>query len=263
MDTELAVMLGVTRRLPRVRGAGVIANVIKRIYLRKPRPPVEVDSRGFRMRLEPAECIDGEVLFFPQIYDHHELAFIESCLEPGDTFLDVGANIGVYSLAASARVGNTGSVLAIEADPYNHEKLTLHLRLNGADNVRALHLGVADRRERLRLGINATGNRGGNSFLRGENAVGVDVECHPLLDVLRQEGVGRVAGAKLDIEGMEYRVLHRFFETAPRELFPGFLVLESNPYFGEEAGGDPVQLALSVGYRSVWSSALNHILVIG
>lgn len=261
MDRELACMLGVTRRLPDVPGATKLANALRRLYLRKRRDVVDAEVIDWRMRLEPSECVDGGLLFYPQLYDRAEIAFLGTVLKPGDVFLDIGANVGFYSLVAGRFVGRAGRVLSIEADPYTYAKLRCNLELNDLTNVEALNVGVADARQTLRLGINSSGNRGGNSFLVEDRLVGVEVECVPLTDILRDHDVTTVRGAKLDIEGFEYRTLRRFFEDAVPHLHPEFLILEANADFAETAGGDAVQLALEHGYKTLFTSELNQVLV--
>lgn len=260
MDAELRVLLTLSRRLPKMRGAGRFANTLRAFYLRKQREEVTTTVEGHRMHLEPAECVDGMLLFAPQLYDFREIAFLRRSLPRGGTFLDLGAHIGFYSLVASRLIGPSGQVLAVEADPFNHARLVDNLRLNGAQNVRALQLGLADRREVLRLGINSTGNRSGNSFLVPEQEIGVEVQCDTLLSVIEQAGFHRVDGAKLDLEGFEHRVLSRFFADAPASLYPRFLILEDNPEFEGIVTESAVELALQAGYSLRQRSGLNCIL---
>lgn len=68
------------------------------------------------------------IIILPHLYEYGEIEFRRKHLWPGDIFLDIGAHIGFYSLIASRIVGEKGSVVAAEADPYNFEKLTLHIR---------------------------------------------------------------------------------------------------------------------------------------
>jgi FkbM family methyltransferase len=262
MDAELALILGVTRNLPRIKGAGVLANVLIRFYLRKSREPITIEVLGFRMRLDPSECVDANVLFYPQLYDHTEIRFLQKLLRPGDCFLDLGANIGFYSLCASRSVGASGAVIAVEADPVNYEKLSFNLRLNSANNVNALCVGVSDKRETLRLGLNTTGNRGGNSFLSKEPTESVLVDCRSLAELLELNGVREVSGAKFDIEGFEFRVLRQFFADVDRSFYPKFIIIEQNDSFIEKAGGNSVKLLMRNGYRILWSSGVNYVLVL-
>lgn len=68
--------------------------------------------------------------------DNHALGFLLRYLAPGDTVVDVGANIGIYSVLAGAIVGSEGRVEAIEPSPSLRPCLEDNLRRNGLDNVR-------------------------------------------------------------------------------------------------------------------------------
>jgi FkbM family methyltransferase len=256
---ELALMLSVTRRLPPIKGAGRVGNVLRRVYNRKPREPIEAEVVGFRMKLDAAETVDGAILFCPQLYDHTEISYLRASLHPGDCFVDVGAHIGLYSLIASGLVGADGRIIAIEADPYNFARLRVNLELNGVTNIDALCRGVSDRREILRLGINTTGNRGGNSFLK-EGRAGTMVDCVPLLETLLHHNSREIGGLKLDIEGFEFRVLKQFFSDADRSLYPRFIITEYFPEWVGRAGGDTLALLVSRGYRLRRRTRFNSIL---
>jgi FkbM family methyltransferase len=258
---ELRCILAITHRLsPRIKGAGRLAQALTQFAMRKPRPPVEADILGCRMRLDPAEFLEQVILFYPQFWDPAERAFLAEWLRPGDVFLDVGGHVGFYALAASRLVGREGLVLTIEAAPDTCRKLRANLELNDVQNVRVLQQGVSDRAETLRLSLNTAGNLAANSFLFQGDA-GVEVACHPLLDTVQQQGITRIAGAKLDIEGYEYRVLSRFLADAPPELLPGFVILECNPEWIDAAGGDPVKLLANHGYRIYATHEWNSIMV--
>lgn len=72
-------------------------------------------------------------------------------LKPGDVFVDVGANIGYFSLLASKLVGPGGRVVAIEASPEVFDLLRRNLELNKAHNVRAVNVAISDREGSLQL----------------------------------------------------------------------------------------------------------------
>lgn len=248
MDTELKLWLQATRRLPRVRGSGRVAGLAQRFYNRKPRERVRVGVLDFTMDLDPSECVDGALLFAPQLYDHREFELLRGLIRPGDTFLDAGANIGIYSLVASQFVGDAGQVIAIEASAENYGYLRTNCALSGAKNVRCVQVGLSDRNEKLRMACSFYGNKSGNSFLK-ESPIGEWVECRPLLDVLVAQGVERVDGAKFDIEGFEHKVLNPFFDTAPKSLWPRFLIFEHNVDLVAKSGGDVRELLGSLGYN--------------
>lgn len=258
-DPELKLWMFVGRHLPDVPHATAVINrVCKPIYLRKPREAAVADVLGLKMKLQPEQCVDGGLLFYPQLYDRYEIQFLREYLQPGDTFLDVGANIGFYSLQASQAVGETGRVLAIEADPFNYRKLSENLTLNALDNVTALNVGVSDKHETLRLCNESQDNRGGNSFLL-QTDNGVEVQCEPLLDILNGQGIQSVAAMKMDIEGFEFRVLTPFFAQAPVSLHPRIIITEFSPDYVERAGGSTLELIQANGYTLKHQAKENYI----
>jgi FkbM family methyltransferase len=266
-DAELRALLALTRRLPNSRPSRAVARALRKLYLRRPRADVECDMEGARMRLAPSDYVEGQLLFGPQLYEGEERDFVRSHLAPGDTFLDLGSHVGCYALVAARAVGPIGRVLAVEANPRTYERLVANVGLSGADNVAAVHCGVSDRHETLGLHVRASKNTGASSFLVDVGDT-VPVECRPLLDILEAHGVERVAGAKLDIEGLEYRVLDRFFADAAERpaLWPRFAIIEQRDPWLPEAGGDVIALMEKQGYRRVWKSPHlprrpNHILV--
>lgn len=257
MNTELKLMLFFTRNLPRVRGAGWVANRIKEIYNRKPRSCEKINVLGFEVALEPAECVDGALLFYPQLYDYNEMLFLKNNLNEGDVFLDAGANIGIYSLVASKLVGSSGSVVAVEADEYNANKLSENLRLNNIDNVDIVRVGLSDKVEHLVMHQNLNGNRGGNTLL-GNGHEGPLVTCKPLNDVLVSHGVERLDGMKMDIEGFEEKVLKSFFQQSESSLWPKFIIIEINQHYKTSEEIDALlrlhgyDLALKLGLNMIY-----------
>ena len=147
-------------------------------------------------------------------------------------------------------------MITLEAFSPTFEKLLHNLALNQADNVTARNVGVSDAAERLRLAVNSA-NSGGNSF-RTTMGEFVDVDCQPLLDLLRDAGVSAIDGMKLDIEGFECRVLGKFPNDAPVKMWPGFVIIEESSRRGK--GDSPAQLLGEHGYGMVWQGKLNCIL---
>ncbi len=247
IDPELQRWLRVTRRLPRVRGSIRVARLAQRTYLRKPRARATVPVRDFEMCLDPADWVEGGVLFAPQLWDAAEVSFVVRNLHPGDVFLDIGAHVGFSTLIASRLVGPAGEVVAVEANPVSFEWLQHNLRLNGARNVTALNLGVSDHEGTMHLGVPASGERAASSLL-SDSINGVTIMGRPLEAVVHDQRIRKIDGAWIDICGSEYRVLKRYLAQVGRELYPRFLIMEDNPGWHGVSGGDPVTLLESSGY---------------
>jgi len=223
-------------------------HLARRFYLRKPRSPVVAEVRGFQMELDPAELVDGLLLFGPQLHDRREVRFLQRHLRPGDTFLDLGAYIGFYSLLASRLVGPEGRVFSVEPEPASFERLSGNLDRNRADNVLPIQAGLSDQRETRTLYVDCSGNRGSSSFLHGDG-LAVSVACAPLPTLMAEHGFEAASVAKLDLEGMEFRVLDHWFDHLEAPHRPRALIVEHHPGLVALAGGHTPDLLRAMGYR--------------
>ncbi len=241
---ELTAWLRLTRRLPPLpRALGLVEHIVRPFYLRKPRPIEQMDVLGAAMQLDPAQGVDGPLIFAPHLVDRHERHFLEPFLGPGSTFVDLGAHIGLYTLWAAQRVGGSGRVIAVEAAPDTFLRLRANLALNPdiAARVRPLNLAVSDRSGTAHLGFARQDNVGGHSLLKAD-APGVKVPTLPLDDLVRAERVDRIDAMKLDLEGLEYRVLDAYFQANARARWPRAIVVEHHPGLDSRAGGDVLAL---------------------
>ena len=137
-------------------------------------------------------------------YEPEVVAVFESLLRPGMHVVDVGANIGVFTMLAGRLVGPEGSVLAVEPNPRNARMVEASRRLNGFAHVTVLQ-AAAGRGVGL-LELNTSFSNGTTSaiddrdVLRAESVACVALD--PLLDPARPVGL-----IKLDVEGAEFNAL--------------------------------------------------------
>ncbi|HEY3128368.1 MAG TPA: FkbM family methyltransferase, partial [Acidobacteriota bacterium] len=96
-----------------------------------------------------AADIVGRYIYYFGIWEPNLTNWISERLLAGDTFVDVGANIGYYSLLASKLVGESGRVVAVEALPQIFGILRDNLQANCAGNVRPVNIAAWDRKEDL------------------------------------------------------------------------------------------------------------------
>ncbi|MBD1835567.1 FkbM family methyltransferase [Cyanobacteria bacterium FACHB-472] len=265
MNFELKLIMFLGRYLPQLPHMSAIINrLLKPFYLRKKREEVTVGVFDFKMKLNPDECVDGNLLFCPQLYDYKEVSFLKENLLPGSCFIDIGAYIGFYSLIASRLVGDSGRVIAVEADLYNYNKLIENIEINSMMNIKAVNVGISNQREVLKIGLNLKGNRGGNSFFV-EKEDGIDVLCIPLKEMLLDidKNITRIDGVKIDIEGFEFRVLDKFFKEINFDLYPKFIIVEHLEEWITKAGGNTIEFLITKGYKIHDKSRYNYIMVWG
>lgn len=128
-------------------------------------------------------------------------------IEPGATVIDVGANIGLWSLLAARRVGR-GAVHAFEPAPTTFARLQRNLDLNGTGNVIVNQLAVDRQAGTATFHTAVDSNSGGAGYLQRPGApTAITVECTTIDDYCRVHGIERVGVLKLDIEGAEWLAL--------------------------------------------------------
>jgi FkbM family methyltransferase len=191
--------------------------------------PVDAEALGAKMRLFPYRNVcEKRILFTPQFFDPVELEALRARLRPGFVFLDIGANIGGYSLFVAAHGGPDCHIVAVEPQPDIYQRLVFNTRLNGFATVKALACAVADKDGELTLFLDAE-NKGESSVKIMTGAAGSDritVPSKKLLTLVEEEGFERIDAAKLDTEGAEDIILETFLADAPEALWPRLLIME-------------------------------------
>lgn len=213
--------------------------------------PLDVETFGARMRLYPYNNVcEKRILFTPQYFDPAERKLLQSRIRPDFAFIDVGANIGGYSLFVAACAGQRARILAIEPQPEIFERLTYNIRQNPFATIKAIDCAVADRDTEVTLFIDPR-NRGETSMrIVNDDAEGgeIKVPAKALATIVAEEGFARIDAMKLDVEGAEDLILEPFFrETAPN-LWPRLLLVEFSP---EVWTLDLPALLAERGYRQI------------
>src|SRR5262249_32474127 len=141
------------------------------------------------------------------IFESETVELFLKLLAPGMTALDVGANVGQYTLLAAQRVGPSGRVHAFEPTPHVAAKLRANVRLNGFRNVTVAAMAVGDNCGEATLYY--VDDDGSNNILAPEPGYPTSVKV-PLItldDYLASQGLGKVDVMKMDIEGAELKAL--------------------------------------------------------
>jgi FkbM family methyltransferase len=147
-------------------------------------------------------------------FEPNEFAFLRRTLRPGMTFVDIGANEGLFTLFAARRVGGAGRVIAVEPSDRERRILDRNVARNGLANVTVVPHALAAESGTAELLI-APGRHGLHNTLgnfiyayEGEIAVARQTVAVETLDGLQQRlALGRVDVMKIDVEGAEVKVL--------------------------------------------------------
>lgn len=177
-------------------------------------------------------------------WEPHMTAWLRRRLKPGDVFVDVGANIGYYSVLASRLVGAGGGVVAIEASPDFHDRLLDQVRTNACGNVRAVNTAVSDRDQLLTFVLASSRNMGANSIVPydGPAESTFEIGAHPLSEILTREEVTRARVIKIDVEGAEGSVVRGLAPVLDRLRPDAELTIEVTPQRMAELGDSADEL---------------------
>lgn len=195
----------------------------------------------------------GFRLFKEGVYEPETIAILEDVLGPGDTFVDLGANEGYFSVLASRLVGD-GRVFAIEPQQRCWTVIVQNLVENDCANVTLVPYGVAREAGSFEMVLTPQTNTGASSFVASKRASlwpRQTVHVLPLDEIFERFGVDEVALIKIDIEGYELDAL----ESAREALGSGRikrLLVEIHPKQLAALGRDPAEvqrLLEGYGYR--------------
>lgn len=207
---------------------------------------------GITMKLNLDEYID-RFIYYWNCFEPNETWVLKRLLRPGDTFVDVGANIGYFTLLASRLVGPRGKVIAFEAAPPTLARLEENVALNpGLENISIHGCAVANTSGTIRIGKSFAGGSGTSSIRVNERTEQVwNVPVVSLDQVLADERMIRVV--KIDVEGAELLVLKGFIDhLTPASAPDVFCEVDSDALLRELGGcvAELYRLMIDLGYHA-------------
>lgn len=248
-------LIGLSRASDTKPYGKLIASIVRRLIGTQ---VLDIETWGVRMRLDPSRNVaEKRLLFAPSRFDIKEREYLAAHLQTGDVFVDIGANIGGYSMWAAKCVGSNGKVLALEPQP----KVLARLRANTSFNenlpITIVPMAAGETKSIMKMSISAE-NDGEGSLARADQSGGIiEVEVLPLVDILAANNIIRVDGLKIDVEGFEESVLLPFFASAPKAVWPKMIILERGD---GEWKTDLKGHLLSIGYSLKDTTRMNYIL---
>jgi len=202
---------------------------------------------GLKMQLHRDSMLGREIYLHD--FEHRERHFVQSFLNTGDVFVDVGANIGLFTLIAAQVVGPTGHVYAFEPGSVAFAQLRANVALNTLKQVVCLPYALSDRPEQLPLMVATDGWEAYSSFaqpISGDQIVAESVVCMTWDDfVAGLPKSPQPVLMKIDVEGWEQHVLAGAAVSLRKPDAPALLV-EFTDAAAQAAGSSCAQL-----YRAI------------
>jgi FkbM family methyltransferase len=156
------------------------------------------------------------------LYDYDDMHFLLRFLRAEDSFLDIGANVGIYTLLAASKVSR-GSIHSFEALPQNYQRLQENLKLNGFEQVQTYQIAISDRPGQAQLNLAEGDSKPFIGHETRENQITVPTDT---LDHLLASKVDHnLTLGKIDIEGAELLAFKGATELLQQQL-PKVWILE-------------------------------------
>lgn len=232
----------VTRRYPFYSGCGTFANmpIIRRIAGDSDELAWAPVSGG--VVLSPLNDYLGRAAFYAGDWDRKITWICTRLVKPGDTVLDIGANIGINSLCLAKLVGTNGAVHAFEPNPRMCQLLQRTLDHNRVSNCR-LHPYALGRTEGICELRCPKGNAAWGSLVSNEQIGECDVyqvPVRPLSTVLAEEGIQSIRLVKIDVEGFESNVVVGGGRAFLATVRPQSILFELKVNTQSPVSGDPI-----------------------
>jgi FkbM family methyltransferase len=214
-------------------------------------PPAEVIRLRSGALIRVTDTEHSQLLLrYIGTFEPHCLALLRKYVVRGSIVLDVGANIGLYTVEASRAVGPTGRVISIEAAPHHASAVEDSVQLNGMQNVTVVTTAVGSEKGEATLTLPSGGNMGMFTLgsVVGNQSYAVSVRT--IDDILSEQDVRSIDFIKMDIEGSEFCALTGAEKTIKKYRPP--ILIELNEVALQSCGSSADQvksLLVSFGYR--------------
>jgi len=207
--------------------------------LLRPKSVTQIEVEGIKLLVDPVDESIGKLFLVHTRYEPTETDLIKSILKPGMTFVDIGANIGYYSILASKCVGENGKVFCFEPAPSNFSFLQKNIEANSAKNIVAIQKAVSDQKGTLHLFMDEHLSGGHQIFNSGIKSKSVEVETISVDEFFQNEN-SKIDLLKIDIEGAEMFALQGMKQTLAANPQMNFIT-EFYPKMIERGGFSPQQ----------------------
>jgi FkbM family methyltransferase len=200
---------------PKFLGRDFLIENLPKIFISKPKGKTVLQTNfGFKIQIDPVFDKNIEnVIYQRGVYELGTLDVLQSFLNEGDVFVDVGANIGFLSLAACAKVKGNGKVYAFEPVPSTYNILKTNKSINGFDQLQLNQFALGNEEAEVMI-FNENENRGGASIINNTKSKGIKILLKRLDDLNIRETINAI---KIDVEGFEFEVLKGAEQTIKRD----------------------------------------------
>ncbi|MCJ7791618.1 MAG: FkbM family methyltransferase [Dehalococcoidia bacterium] len=205
-----------------------------------------LNIQGNKMYIDGAAGTIGAELLVEGVYEKYETELFKKMAQDGMVVVDIGANIGYYTLIAAKLVGDKGVVYAFEPEPRSYKLLCQNIAINGYTNIVPIEKAVSKTNGKTKFYVGAaitdiSSFAEDNVLQYSKNLDCLEVETITLDDFFeRTAGDDRIDLMKIDVEGAEELVVdgaERILRSNTLKIFMEFV-----PRQLRNVGTDPLEL---------------------
>jgi len=210
-----------------------------------------VDVNGYKLSLIPNDAgISTELALFG-IHEPLNTKMLAKQLRKDMICLDIGANIGYYTLLESKIVGNNGKIIAIEPSPVNFSKLQKNIQMEGATNIEVYNLAAGDKDGKIKFLLKKQSNL---SRIVSEDEIKpsdniVEVPIRKLDGFLEERALKKLDFLRMDVEGYEF-FIYMGIRNSIRKFSPTMQIEIHAHHLGEERTRELLEKLKEDGYET-------------
>ena len=195
-----------------------------------------------------------------------EINFIKKNSYNNSVFIDIGANMGLYTqnIASLNSENKKIRIIAVDPNPINTFRLKENLKLLKKRIPEILSLtkikNCALGNKNKKMNFDFSNGLANGLLTNKENKEKIKVKCKKLIDIINEEKLNYITNLKIDIEGSEDLVLIPFFKNCKKKLYPKNIVLEHSSH--KLWKKNLINFLNNIGYKKIFKNESNIILTL-
>jgi len=178
---------------------------------------VQANVQGKKMYLDLSDRVHSESLYTTGIWEKNEAACFMKHIHSGMIVIDIGANVGYYSLLAAEKVGVSGRVFAFEPEPSRHGLLEKNIQADGCKQVVSVQKAISNKTGTARLYLDPRHNPGDHRLYDSNDGRDSIVVETVRLDDFFKDKDSPIHSIKMDIQGAEMAALEGMGDIIKRK----------------------------------------------
>ena len=201
--------------------------ILKQYFKRNNITSINYTYFGKKFILFPMDnATDNKIIISSKKYEDKELIFLKNLKKNNKSiFLDIGANMGYYSIMSSDYGFN--KIYSFEPVPKMINRFQKHVEINNLKKlIKIIPFALGEQNKEISLYQEPTNYGGSSLFQSSQRTIEIKVKMTTLKNFIFENSIEIIDALKIDVEGYEDRVLMPFFRNCPTRLLPRLIIIE-------------------------------------